>query len=182
MDTTGASKLGIIICAFLVSAQTMPDQLVETSPGNFTCSAASGHFKLDPVPGLEGNELHGRIRLLESPSNERWPSSGALVFELDHGLAGVFVAHTPLDPSHLLIGLKHPTQSELEVIARAPADATVEVSTSLENGVLTVTTGRKSRRVRIGPAVILGPRVQCQSGRFAIEILPSSTAEGHPGK
>ncbi|MDB5692497.1 MAG: hypothetical protein JWO81_1560 [Alphaproteobacteria bacterium] len=175
-----AGRLVIFICAFLVSAQTLPDEVVETSPGNFACSAGAGRFERHPLPGIVGNELHGRIRLIESAKSDRWSSSGALVFQLDHGITGVFVSNPAQDPSHLYIAVKRPTESEMDVIARAPADASVEVSTSLENGVLTVTSGRISRRVRIGLVAVVGPRLHCQSGRFAIQILPSSPAEGPP--
>lgn len=158
------------------SFSTGPDSLALTESSIIECDAEAAYFwpiKLEEVAG----PLSASIRLVKVNPDPRWLPAAGLLFVLPgtDQVAGVQLYIDSRTPDKLTIGLKQPRGdgaygSTVEAFATAPVDATVRVTTTLENGVLTVRSGQFERSARLRGAKIVERIAMCTSGAFEFEL------------
>ena len=165
----GVSSLLLVLNPTPASAE-----IAETSPGRFACNTpAAGYERTDIRRFANGDTITGRFRYLAGTHDRsRMPVAG-YVFRFHTG--EVIEVHVGADPRYrndLVVDVGLPGAGS-QTVARVRRGTPVEVTAGVVDGMLTVSTGGRSRQIPVGARRITGLEASCQSGRFEIEFPPN---------
>jgi hypothetical protein len=181
VKTRAATLLGLTLAMLGLCVQPCFAQITETSPGHFTCTAPAGHaISAELRPFAHPNAIGAQIRFVAPQRHLQYPPGVSLGFVLDDGRwAGIVVQSRPADARSLAVALKAPESPEAQYFAFLPSNRILTIATTLdEDGTLTARSGGQALQWRLGPVHMVRRIMQCQSGRFEIDVSASEAISG----